>query len=235
MELLCPVQLKDSSTYFTQANKAGSLALAFAQHARVHNGTTQYHGTPVSPDQMGEMIQTRQPRTQIRVAEASINHGAGPAVCTSVSLRFPVLRSLLHDNHPSLTDWNYHLTLHRRINALEQSYIFTAAEVLRRLVEDRAVGYVYAIHNAPASAAPYHERADLDEWRIPEDTRWDLVMRTTVHDLPGSLLVMDTGLDDTRTFFDALAHTTDHPLQLAADKKVPVLPFRQWQTAAQIF
>lgn len=188
---------------------------------------TLFHGSPIGPEAMGDIIQPHQAKTRIK--GALIDHGPRSAVSTSSTLDFPITRSLLHDRHPAFKGSPPFPILSRKANLNGEAYIFTAAEVLRHLHDNEAQGFVYASHHPPDSAAPFVGREDLAEWRVPEPLRWDWVGRTTIDDLPENILVIDSSEEAARTFLDEVPERSEHPFELSRHMGVLVSRLVLWR------
>lgn len=186
-----------------------------------------FHGTPVHPDQMGKFVLARQ--AQHHIGEQRINHGPQPAVSTSSDLVFPAIRSLLHEGHKDVGQ-DFPIILNRLEDNQGRPFIFTAAELVKHLATQKSKGFVYATASPPAGAAPFDERADLAEWRIPESMRWDWVGCTTVADFPPDLLVVDAPAAETQTFLDAFIQSNTPPLELSKRLGITVMHFVDYGT-----
>jgi len=190
---------------------------------------TLFHGTPIDPDTMGDVI--RPHKAQSRRNGSLVNHGPAAAISTSTTLRFPCIRSLLHDNHPDLTRREFYPLLSRRTDAGGKPYIFTSAGALEILSYNKSAGFIYANSESPITAAPFEEREDLAEWRVPEPMTWEWVGRTSVRDLPEDLLVVDAASDRAKEFLDLLPLSYDHPLSMSKDNGIAVVDFATWRHA----
>lgn len=180
-----------------------------------------FHGTPVSPHEMGLYIEPRQSLTKDYDGNM-VPHG-DPAVSSSDRAHpFPVIRSLLHAAHPSLVaSPDLPLSFGREVDINGKAHYFTSAVALRALARDRARGYVYGSEGKGASDA-YPGREDLGERRSSYPLLWLLVAETHTEDLPDFLKVIDAPQEKTWEFLDALPHN-EAPTRLADEMGVSLV------------
>ena len=185
----------------------GMTALQLCETAKL------FHGTLVSPDVMGEFIVPTQAITG-KSDGTKINHGPRAAVSASTTLRFPIIRSLLHNKRGEFKGDFYPL-LSRVANAANEPYIFTSATALGILIGQELKGFIYGNEKLPDTAECFTERIDLAEQRVPEKVRWDWVATTTHRDLPENLLVIDAVSNDAREFIQDFEVSEADPIDLA--------------------
>lgn len=187
-----------------------------------------YHGSPIAPDELGPQID---PRLAVFFFKGQrIAHGEHSVVSMSSTLGFPVIRSLIHYDHPDMPDNGFHLDLSRRLNRAQQPFFFTSVETVEQLRDSH--GYVYGANHPPTSAKPYAERQEIDEWRVPEPVVWDWAGRVTLHDFPASLLVVDGDHEQIDTFIEAFEASMEHPLTVGQETGVNV---QYWDTWSQSY
>jgi hypothetical protein len=190
-----------------QQRAVGMTALQLCETAEL------FHGTPVSPELMGEFIVPAQAITG-KSDGTKVNHGSEATVSASTTLNFPIIRSLLHNKRNEFRG-NFYPLLARVANAANEPYIFTSATALDILVKQGLKGFVYGNGQLPDTAECFTERIDLAEYRDPEKIRWDWAATTTHRDLPGNLHVIGAKNDDAREFVKRFEMSEAEPLDLA--------------------
>jgi hypothetical protein len=156
---------------------------------------TVHHGTWVSPEIMGTHIKPHQAHELL--AGKLVDHGPGAAVCCSTDLVSPAVQSLL-GRSPMWAHRGDRTTIpfvQLMIPAIDGTdYFFTPAAAVGHLVRHNTHGYIYSITPIPESAEDFVDPyipGNVGEVRIAEDVRWTYAGRTTVADLPDSLLLVD--------------------------------------------
>jgi len=187
-----------------------------------------FHGSPVPPAKMGEYIEARQSLTKDYDGRM-VPHGA-PAVSTSTYPGpFPIVRSLLHANHPCLADRaDIALTFGREANRRGIPYYFVGAVTLRVLMDNNGVGSVYACEGR-GTTEPLSGREDLGERRASKALRWVLASQTNVNDLPDFLQIINATEQQTWNFLDTLPEHED-PRILADTLGVPLMSMSEWRS-----
>jgi hypothetical protein len=190
-----------------------------------------YHGSYRSPSEMeGNALVPKQARWQD--TDGNFYTHGDPAIAAADNFELPLIKSLLHDNHPALKDKKGFLILVRRMDSRGNTLWFTSKEAIDALTETKAEGHVYLIgkkYKNPQYERKYFDRVlshSLDEYRITEPIplRMTTEIKTTVDDLPSNLLVIDAPRDVASRMLDRLPKS--NIMALSQQTGIKVRPLR---------
>lgn len=153
-----------------------------------------YHGSPLSPKEMGFLIEPRQ-AYWVDARMRRFTHGE-PAVCLDTQIDFPIMRALLkEDTSPVLSnmDLNDTVVLSVRNDFNEKPVFVTSARVYNALNSQAATGHVHLVER-PKDCRAYFDNIqnrELNEIRWPESLLSLGSVAVRAYDLPEHLIVAD--------------------------------------------
>ena len=176
-----------------------------------------YHGSPVSPEQMGKYIHPVQARSGRKAGER-VAHGI-MAISTSKHPYFPIIRALIHNQRTDLAEAGERSYLICTSNKKGDRHAFTPTCVYDLLESQQSIGYLFGIEQPPVATSiqfePVVYRGHFDEVRIVEPTPWSWAASVDVSDLPADMFVVDGDNDAMQYYIDAFRKSEHDPLILA--------------------
>lgn len=168
--------------------------------------STLWHGSPAAID---GPLQPMQARWQDE--KGRFYADGDPCICASDDPEVPIMRALLHDEHPSLKGLNNVPILMRKKDTHHRQFFFTSHEVFAALTDTEGSGYIYAIDRYD-----YPNRYDYEmrfyynepvlwesrkEYRLRRPVQPVIRIPVSIADLPPHLVILKGTQDQYRTFF----------------------------------